>query len=105
MRHWELHIVMDVVTSFDRPQSAMALVYILVFAVVVVAANEPSEGPGQLTSSVYNELLLTCPPDQDRYTSYQFTIPIDCEGQTTDTSLTDKPLTLSLSCAIGSCTL
>ena len=62
----------------------MALVYILVLAVVVVAADEPSEGPGQLTSS---ELLLTCPLDQG-YTSYQFIVPIDCEEQTTDVAAT-----------------
>ena len=54
----------------------MALVYTLVLAVVVIAADEPSEGPGQ----------LTCPPDHEQYIfSYQFTVPIDCEGQTTDT--------------------
>ena len=48
----------------------MSLMYTLVLAVVVVAADEPSEAPGQ----------LTWPPDaQD---SYQFVLPIDCVEQT-----------------------
>ena len=39
---------------------------LLVLSVSAVAADEPSEGPGQ----------LVCPPDQDSNSSYWFTLPI-----------------------------